>query len=62
MEKKKTNNSFIFKFHSFIYLGYAGSLLLCAEFSPVTASGSYSLIAVHRLLLGVPSLVVEHGL
>ena len=40
----------------------AGSSLLHAGFSPVAASGGYSLVAVHRLLIAVASLVVEHRL
>ena len=38
----------------------AGPLLLCG-FSLVVASGGYSLVAVHRLLIAVASFV-EHGL
>ena len=30
--------------------------------SPVEASGDYSLVVVHGLLIGVASLVVERGL
>ena len=51
-KKKKTNNSFIFTFYSFIYLGYAGSLLLCAGFSLITASGGYSLLHSTGFSLG----------
>ena len=37
--------------------------LLCwVGFSPAVASVFYSLVAMHRLLTGVASLVVEHGL
>ena len=37
--------------------------LLChAGFPPVEASGNYLLVLVHRLLLAVPFLVVEHKL
>ena len=32
------------------------------SFSLVVASGGYSLAGQHRLLIAVPSLVVEHGL
>ena len=38
------------------------SLHCCLGFSLVLASGSYSLVAVHRLLTEVISLVAEHGL
>ena len=31
-------------------------------FSPVAASGGYSLVAVHRFLIAVASPVVKHGL
>ena len=31
------------------------------KLSLVTVNGGYSLVAVHRLLIAVPSLVVEHG-
>ena len=34
----------------------------CASFSLIEASGGYSLIVVHRLLIAVASLLVEHGL
>ena len=34
----------------------------CVGFSLIVASGSYSLIGVHRLLIVVASLVAEHGL
>ena len=32
------------------------------DFSLVAASGDYSLVAMHRLLIAVASLVVEHEL
>ena len=41
--------------------GYAGSLLLCG-LSMVVVSGNYSLVAKHRLLLVMSSLVEEQGL
>ena len=34
----------------------------CMGFSLVAASGGYSLVAVHRLLTAVASLVAKHGL
>ena len=53
--------SFIFVFiNLFIYFGFAGSSLLFKLFLAV-ASGSNSLVAVHRLLIAVASLV-EHRL
>ena len=52
-----------FFFFALIYLFLAVlDLGCCASFSLVEASGSYSLIAVHGLLIAVASLVVEHGL
>ena len=36
--------------------------LCCCRFSLAVASGSYSLVVVHGLLLEVASLVVEHRL
>ena len=46
---------------SLFIFGGPGSLLLCGP-SPLAASGSSSLVAVHRLLLVVASFVVDHGL
>ena len=37
-------------------------LCCCAGFSLAAASGGYSLVAVHGLLIAVASLVVEHRL
>ena len=37
-------------------------LLCCGGFSLAVASVDHSLVAMHRLLIGVASLVVEHGL
>ena len=37
-------------------------LCCCMGFSLVVASGGYSLIALHRLLIVVASLFSEHGL
>ena len=52
-----------FKISNFIYcfFGCAGSSLLCG-LSLVAARGGYSLVAVHRFLIVVSSLVAEHGL
>ena len=47
----------------FIYLltyGSAGSPLLCARLSVAAVSWGHSLVAVHRLLIAVASLAVEH--
>ena len=44
----------------FIYLGWAGSLL--PHKPSLVSSEGYSLVAVHRLLFAVSSLVAEHGL
>ena len=48
----------------FIYLFLAAQgLCCCVGFSLVVASGGYSLVSVHGLLLiAVASLLVEHGL
>ena len=52
-----------FFFLALIYLLLAVlDLGCCASFSLVEASGGYSLITVHGLLIAVASLVVEHGL
>ena len=49
-------------FYLSIYLVLAIlGLCCCVGFSPVAASGGYSLVAVHRLLIAVASLV-EHRL
>ena len=55
---------FIFEIILFVYLTFscAGSSLLHAGFSPVAASGGYSLVAVHRLLITVASVVVVQEL
>ena len=37
-------------------------LYCCSDFSLVVGSGGYSLVAAHRFLLAVDSLVSEHGL
>ena len=44
----------------FIYLGWAGSLL--PHKPSLVSSEGYSLVAVHRVLFAVSSLVAEHGL
>ena len=52
-------NCLIFVFiNLFIYFGFAGSSLLFKLFLAV-ASGSNSLVAVHRLLIAAASLVAE---
>ena len=38
------------------------SLCCCMGFSLVTVSGGHSLVAVHRFLIEVASLIVQHGL
>lgn len=53
----------LFLKHNFIYLCLAVlDLRFCAGFCLVVASGSYSLLAVCRLLIAMTSRVVEHGL
>ena len=45
------------------YFFFAVLDLCCfAQFSPVAASTSYSLVEGHGLLIAVASLVAEHGL
>ena len=44
-----------------IYLGFAESSLLCG-LSLILASGDYSLVVAHGLLLVVASLIVDHRL
>ena len=47
----------------FIYLFMAvPGLHCCAVFSVAVASGGYSLVVVHRLLIVAASLVAEQGL
>ena len=47
--------------HCYLFIfGCAGSSSLCASFSLVAESRSYSLVAVYGLLIAVASLVVEH--
>ena len=45
----------------FFFWGVLG-LCSCGGSSPVVASGTYSLVAVCRLLIAMASLVTEHGL
>ena len=58
MKANSLKNICFLKLYLLIY-GCGGSL--CVGFSPVAASGSYSLVAVLGLLTVVASLV-EHGL
>ena len=44
----------------YIYMGCAESSY-CMGFSLVVASGGYSLVVMHRLLIVAASLVAEHG-
>ena len=44
----------------YIYTGCAESSY-CMGFSLVVASGGYSLVVMHRLLIVAASLVAEHG-
>ena len=55
--------NFIFiYFFKFMYVFLAALGLHCCEgFFVVAASGGYSPVAVHGLLIVVPSLVAEHG-
>ena len=53
---------YIFLFLLFILCFTMLGLCCCAGFSPAAASGGYSLVAVHGLLIAVASLVVEHRL
>ena len=46
----------------FIYLFLALLGLYCASFSLVAVSRGHTLAVMHRLLIVVASLVVEHGL
>ena len=57
------NRSLLSFFIYIIYLFLAVlGLCCCTGFSPVVASRVYSLVAAHRLLIVVASLVAEHGL
>ena len=51
---------FFFNVILFIYLLAALSLPCCMGSSLVAVSGSYSLVAVHRLLIAVASFIAEH--
>ena len=50
----------IFKNNVYLFLAVLG-LHYCVGFSLVTAGGGYSLVAVHGLLVAVPSLVPSMG-
>ena len=55
--------SSFFKKKNVAYLFLTVLGLRCSmDFSLVAASGGYSLVAAHRLLMAVASLVAEHGL
>ena len=45
----------------YLFLAVLG-LHYCVDFSLVVVSGSCSLVVMHRLLLAMASLVVQHGL
>jgi len=45
-----------------IIFGCSGFFVAACRLSLVTASGGYSLVAMHGLLIAVASLVAEHGL
>ena len=51
-----------FKNYLFIYLWLYWVFLAAGGLSLVAASGGYSLVGVHGLLIKAASLVVEHGL
>ena len=46
----------------FIYFGLCWILVAACGLSLVAVSGGYSVVVLHRLLIAVASLVVEHGL
>ena len=48
-------------FHFYLFFAVRG-LHCCVGFSLVAASGGYSLVVLHGLLIVVASLVGEHGL
>ena len=54
-------NFLIFKIYLFIYWLYWVFIAVCG-LSLVVASGGYSFVVVHGLLISVASLVAEHGL
>lgn len=54
--------SFLIKNFFLIYLCLAALRLHCCAHAFSTASGDYSVAAVHRLLMAVVSLVAEHKL
>ena len=49
-------------FFNYLFFGFAVSSLLHKGFPLVAVDRGYSLIAMHGLLIVVPSLVVEHQL
>ena len=51
---------FIYFYNFYLFLAVL-VLRFCEGFSLAVVSGGYSLIVVHRLLVAVTSLVVEHG-
>jgi len=55
-------NQFFNTFKIFVYLFLFSAVLGLHCFSLVPESRGYSLVAVHRLLIEVASIVVEHGL
>ena len=55
------DNSIFSFFPFFFFFGLLWVFLAVHGFSLVTASGGYSLIVVHGLLIAVPSLATKHG-
>ena len=52
-----------FYIYNFIYLFLVVlGLCCCMQFSLIAASGGYPVVAVHRLLIAVASLIAEHRL
>ena len=45
----------------YLWLLCSGSSLLCIGFSPVAASRGCCLVTLHRLLISMVSVLVEHG-
>ena len=54
--------SFFLNIYLFIYLWLRWVFVAACGLSLVATSEGYSFVAVHRLLIAVASLVVEHGL
>ena len=56
------NSGFVCFLIPYLFILVVLDVPVCLGFSLVAASGGYSLVLVHRLLIAVAALITEHGL